>query len=957
MILGGSYVVNREAYKKTHIWVAMTGRIDIELEFLMTLQWLLDRTSEGLVEGIVLSTWVGELDRYPSLRKTVQSTGIIIKELSIPKHSTKEVGWGSREIQEYQLQACLQSIPSDSLVIKCRTDLSIKWLINHKTQIFSDEFILSKSDYKGSTLRHRLMINTEKFSVVPPFRFLDQNYIGHKLDLMNIIDLSNTELTHFDYSPDDRIFKIHQEFPIIREVIQHISFSLFFKCHNHTNFELPNILNKFYALYFYILYTQYYPNTVESDNAKHIETVDELFLDNNSAFVQSTVSMFDVKRIVEGSLKLTPCYSKLLNEMAKIKDITYAHNMKFETEEWLELKKWVKDNLNVDPASVVFHKEEINRISPKYDITYSLFPDRESIDLVYQSISTGSSIVDIPDKKTEIQYYLCKMRTWEFSYIPRFVKLISDDISLFDSNYDNTFERMCIMSRDLTSLVYYCQITNNHNINSVCSILNIPYCDDIEMIFRYLSEYPDKFIKMPTGVREIDSGRWGFYKLYLSYDLFNISHETKSKIKSVVETDLYKSIKSSAEACYEMGKHMLTNGYKCLPGDPVSFFKESVTLDESYFKRCYDTMKNSCCISNDVVFNFLELGRSLKYTSAYALTSKEILADSNVENLKKAAEYMRVASNSGSIEYTLELCDILSQIASDESYAEMNALLQPLVNNHNPKAIGKMARAYRDGKGVGVDLNKAAIMFYEAFTKGESWFRVEYFETLWKINTNESLKQMISFGEERIKLNDSEIIARMARAYWHGVGVSQDLKKAAELMFKTTSGYPLWSKWEYFDILWEYKDPKYDEIAFEYAMPFANKGLPQMQGRIGRAFRWGRGVNKNLEEAKSWMRKASASDIPWISNELFDMLYESQDHIENEEAIKVISRFVDQGNGGSIGRMGRAYLHGKGVPQDIDKAIELLEKASILGVTWAKEELDYNIKTKKKKSTIKVSRT
>ena len=58
-----------------------------------------------------------------------------------------------------------------------------------------------------------------------------------------------------------------------------------------------------------------------------------------------------------------------------------------------------------------------------------------------------------------------------------------------------------------------------------------------------------------------------------------------------------------------------------------------------------------------------------------------------------------------------------------------------------------------------------------------------------------------------------------------------------------------------------------------------------------------------------------------------------------EEMISVATEFAEKGDGGAMGRLGRAYRDGKGVPQDMNKAAEWMRKAADKNIRWAKNEL------------------
>ena len=118
---------------------------------------------------------------------------------------------------------------------------------------------------------------------------------------------------------------------------------------------------------------------------------------------------------------------------------------------------------------------------------------------------------------------------------------------------------------------------------------------------------------------------------------------------------------------------------------------------------------------------------------------------------------------------------------------------------------------------------------------------------------------------------DVESIGCLARVFRDGKGVKQDLGKAAEWMRKAADKNIGWAKNELFDILWRINTPESQEEMISVATAFAEAGDGNAMGRLGRAYRDGRGVKQDLGKAAEWMRKAADKNIGWAKNELFDI--------------------------------------------------------------------------------------
>lgn len=154
-------------------------------------------------------------------------------------------------------------------------------------------------------------------------------------------------------------------------------------------------------------------------------------------------------------------------------------------------------------------------------------------------------------------------------------------------------------------------------------------------------------------------------------------------------------------------------------------------------------------------------------------------------DLGKAAELMRKARVK-KINWTdWELFDILYRINTAESLSEAIAIAKPLEESGNREFVARMARAYRDGRGVEKDLTKAADLMRLAYSKGVNWAGWELFDILWSLNTKEADVEMISIAEPQAKKGNREFEIRIGRAYHRGRGVNKDLDKAQEFMSRS----------------------------------------------------------------------------------------------------------------------------------------------------------------------------
>ena len=333
-----------------------------------------------------------------------------------------------------------------------------------------------------------------------------------------------------------------------------------------------------------------------------------------------------------------------------------------------------------------------------------------------------------------------------------------------------------------------------------------------------------------------------------------------------------------------------------------------------------------------------------KYNTIYSMhmVGKAYFVGKGVKiDLEKAADWARQASNLGYVSSKNELFDILWQIGTPEAYQEMIELITELANSGNSSAMGRLARAYREGKGVDKDLNLAAEWMRKAANSGVSWAKWEYFGILKSINTPDSLNQMVEYAQKESDKGNLELRARLARLYRDGIGVEKNLTVAAELMKSCAdSNKPNFAKYEYYDILKSLGTVEAYNEMISVGMRYAVEGDPEFQGRIAVAYRDGLGVKKDLNRAAEWMEKASKNES-WAVNDLFDILVKINTSESKKKAFETIKPLAEKGNGSAMGRLGRAYRKGIGTEADLNKSIEWYQKAAAKNVRWAEKELKH----------------
>ncbi len=307
----------------------------------------------------------------------------------------------------------------------------------------------------------------------------------------------------------------------------------------------------------------------------------------------------------------------------------------------------------------------------------------------------------------------------------------------------------------------------------------------------------------------------------------------------------------------------------------------------------------------------------------------------------------------------------------------------------------RLGEMYRDGKGVSPNKDEAIQWFVKSGLQGN----IASMANVLILTSDDPSKQQ--FREQSLTLlrnyadgGNMDAITRLGNMYHDGTGLEQNYPEALKWYAK---GAELGSSWckvrrdaiekEYnalihaskgaiinnpdkyesvlFDALsysikngekWEYQD--YILIANTVKKVFNKKQFEkqlneintELAGNIGRLYRDGKGVDKDLEKAAEWMRKPSEY-LPWANVELFDILWRIDTASSREEMVRRIKPLAESGNVEAMGRLARAYRDGKGIVNELYEATEWIRKA--LNKSLSVEKIEkFNQLTKYERNSI-----
>ncbi len=204
---------------------------------------------------------------------------------------------------------------------------------------------------------------------------------------------------------------------------------------------------------------------------------------------------------------------------------------------------------------------------------------------------------------------------------------------------------------------------------------------------------------------------------------------------------------------------------------------------------------------------------------------------------------------------------------SSDSYNDAVLQLIVLSDKGEPEAMARLARAYRDGRGVERDLQKALGLLNGAEKSGVSWASRDKLDVLWAINTPDSLAEFVRLAEKLVEGGDPEAYVRLSRAYRDGKSVQKDLAFSEELLKEAEKRGSKYAKYDLLDLYKCVGTAQYNKKYYEESKRLHESNDYNGTLRLARAYRDACGVKKNIPLAIELYKQAISHDID-VSNEL-----------------------------------------------------------------------------------------
>ncbi len=190
---------------------------------------------------------------------------------------------------------------------------------------------------------------------------------------------------------------------------------------------------------------------------------------------------------------------------------------------------------------------------------------------------------------------------------------------------------------------------------------------------------------------------------------------------------------------------------------------------------------------------------------------------------------------------------------------DYETLFECVSSGHTP--ISKYYLGLMTSKGIQADSDPGLAYDYlkSAFDEGYKPASYALFDLLWKLDNPETFAEMVSYVEDAEETGDRKGCMRLVKAYREGKGVKKNIDRVISIQ-RILAKDNAWSRIELCDALWDKGTPE----ALQEAFGILSVGEDHNSlGRLGIAYRDGKGVGPDSEKARDCFEKASKINSYW----------------------------------------------------------------------------------------------
>lgn len=203
---------------------------------------------------------------------------------------------------------------------------------------------------------------------------------------------------------------------------------------------------------------------------------------------------------------------------------------------------------------------------------------------------------------------------------------------------------------------------------------------------------------------------------------------------------------------------------------------------------------------------------------------------------------------------------------------EFWTMTQNLAAEGYPPAMTELAELYRDGGGgIQRDQESCKAWFRRAFDSGDVWAGLELSNLLLSLDDERSHEEGASLLTEIADSGNAIAKGRLGRLYLKGTVVTENRGIALTLLEDAYSMGVEWAGLDLSDAFIHSGSASEASKGISILQNLSNKGNSVAMGKLGRAYRDGIGVEKDVSSAIYWLQSAYMGGVAWAGVDLMNM--------------------------------------------------------------------------------------
>ena len=202
-------------------------------------------------------------------------------------------------------------------------------------------------------------------------------------------------------------------------------------------------------------------------------------------------------------------------------------------------------------------------------------------------------------------------------------------------------------------------------------------------------------------------------------------------------------------------------------------------------------------------------------------------------------------------------------------YAEMSPVASEFLvgNKRELSDLSYDAMRYRFAWGVEKDLQRSFDCIMEIVRNGIGQAVSYAIDTAKELGYRDAIQELAPYAAKEAEKGNGDCAIRLGQAYRDGMGVEWNLDLAIYWMQKAYDSKLYWCKPELYDVM-KWKCDMLHKDMFNVASSGSADGNAMSMVQLGRCYRDGIGVPKDLDLAKEWISKGAESNIVYAFRDI-----------------------------------------------------------------------------------------